>query len=254
MNDTLVIVPTYNEAENVGPLSAAVLSACDAADLLFVDDDSPDGTGGRIEALRRAESRIHVLHRPAKRGLGRAYVAGFRWALEREYRWIFEMDADFSHAPADVPRLRDAAREADIALGSRYASGVRVVNWPLSRLILSKGAAIYVRWITGMPITDPTSGFKCYRRAVLESIDLDTLRSNGYSFQIETVHRAWIRGFRIREVPITFEDRRAGASKMSGAIVREALGLVWTLYFRNRFRRRPAQVHPRSAARQGEGA
>lgn len=247
MNDALVVIPTYNEKENVREIARAVTTACPQADLLIVDDNSPDGTGRMADELAAKEPRIHVLHRTDKQGLGRAYVAGFKWALERHYPFIFEMDADFSHNPADVPRLLEAARTADIALGSRYIGGVRVINWPLSRLFLSKGAAVYVRVITGMPVTDPTSGFKCYRRAVLEEIDLDHIRSNGYSFQIETIHQAWMRGFRIAEVPITFEERRSGFSKMSAKIVREALWMVWKLWFRCGLRRQPRQkVHPRS--------
>ena len=249
MADMLVIVPTYNERENVEPLAAAVLRALPAAHLLFVDDDSPDGTGDLLDRLSAGDSRVQVLHHGGKKGLGRAYVAGFRWALERGYAFVFEMDADFSHDPADLPRLRAAAETADLALGSRYTEGTaRVVNWPLARLILSKNAARYVRWITGLPATDPTGGFKCYRRAVLAALDLDTLLSNGYSFQIETVHRAWMRGFRLAEIPITFEERRVGVSKMSRAIVREALGMVWKLWARAGFRRRPRGVHPHSVA------
>ncbi len=239
MNDTLVVIPTYNEKDNVRGIAQAVLAACPSADLLFADDNSPDGTGRIADEMAAKDPRIHVLHREGKQGLGRAYIAGFKWALERQYEFVFEMDADFSHNPADVPRLLDAARSADLALGSRYVGGVRVINWPLSRLFLSKGAAVYVRLITGMPFTDPTGGFKCYRRAVLQAIDLDQIKSNGYSFQIEMTHTAWMKGFRIVEVPITFEERRSGFSKMSHAIVREALWMVWKLLFRCGFRRRP---------------
>lgn len=246
MNEVLVIVPTYNEVDNVGPLSEAVCAACPTADLLFVDDNSPDGTGDRIEQIRLANPRVHVLHRNEKAGLGRAYVAGFQWALERSYTCICEMDADFSHRPADLPLLLEAAHHADVALGSRYLGGVRVVNWPLKRLLISKGAAIYVRLITGMPVYDPTAGFKCYRRAVLENIDIESLRSNGYSFQIETIHRAWRRGFTVREVPITFEDRRVGVSKMSAAIMTEALSMVWRLLIRGGCRRCAGRRHPQS--------
>ncbi len=249
MADLLVIVPTYNERENVEPLAAAVLRALPAAHVLFVDDDSPDGTGELLDRLAAADSRVQVLHHGGKKGLGRAYVAGFQWALAREYAFVFEMDADFSHNPADLPRLRAAADSADLVMGSRYTEGTaRVVNWPLARLILSKNAARYVRWITGLPATDPTGGFKCYRRAVLEALEVGTLLSNGYSFQIETVHRAWMRGFRLGEIPITFEERRVGVSKMSRAIVREAFVMVWKLWFRAGLRRRPRGVHPRSVA------
>lgn len=246
MNDTLIVIPTYNERENVGPLSKAIFSNYPSCDLLFVDDNSPDGTGQLLDEMAKEDSRIHVLHRPGKMGLGRAYIGGFKWALERSYQFIFEMDADFSHDPKDVPRLRAAADDADLALGSRYVGGIRVINWPLSRLILSRSAATYVRIITGMPFTDPTGGFKCYRRAVLEEIDLDRIRSNGYSFQIEMTHTAWMLGFYIVDVPIIFEERRSGSSKMSPEIVREALWMVWKLLFRCKLRRRPRGIHPKS--------
>lgn len=254
MNDTLIIVPTYNEKENVKPLSEAIFRNLPACDILFVDDRSPDGTGELLDQMSAQDQRIQVMHRPGKAGLGRAYIAGFKWALERQYQFIFEMDADFSHDPKDVPRIRAAAETADLALGSRYVGGIRVINWPLSRLILSRGAGFYVQIITGMPFTDPTGGFKCYRRAVLETIDLDRIRSNGYSFQIEMTHTAWMLGFRIVEVPITFEERRSGLSKMSTDIVREALWMVWKLLYRCRFRRHPTAVHPRSVAAANRGA
>jgi dolichol-phosphate mannosyltransferase len=247
MNDTLIVIPTYNEIDNAQQIATAVLHALPTADVLFVDDNSPDGTGQLIDALCETEPRIHVLHRKEKQGLGRAYLAGFKWALSRHYEFVFEMDADFSHAPASVPELRMAAEQADLCLGTRYKGGVRVINWPLARLILSKGAAIYVRIITGLPVTDPTGGFKCFRRAVLETIDLDAITSNGYSFQIELSHKAWMKGFHIDEVPITFEERRSGASKMSANIVREALWMVWKLWFACGMRRTPpASPHPRS--------
>jgi dolichol-phosphate mannosyltransferase len=248
MNESLVIIPTYNERENALAIATAVLREAPWADLLFVDDNSPDGTGQLLDQLADHEPRVHVLHRKGKEGLGRAYIAGFTWALQRPYEFIFEMDADFSHNPADLKRLREGAAASDLVLGTRYKGGIRVINWPLRRLILSKGAALYVRLITGMPFTDPTGGFKCYRRAVLETVDLKNIRSNGYSFQVEMTHTAWLCGYSINEVPITFEERREGASKMSGAIVREALTMVWKLLLRNGFRRHPAARHPRSAA------
>jgi len=255
MNDTLIVIPTYNEIDNVQQIAAAVLEKLPAADILFVDDNSPDGTGQLIDRMREHDPRINALHRKEKQGLGRAYIAGFKWALERHYEFIFEMDADFSHNPASVPQLRMAANHADLCLGTRYKGGIRVVNWPLSRLILSKGASIYVRLITGLPVTDPTGGFKCFRRAVLESIDLDHITSNGYSFQIELSHKAWMKGFAIAEVPITFEERRSGASKMSSAIVREALWMVWKLWLNCGLRRRgPAAPHPRSVSMKGTTA
>lgn len=248
MNDTLICVPTYNERDNVRSLAEAIFRNLPAADILFIDDNSPDGTGALLDEMASQEARIHVLHRPGKAGLGRAYIAGFKWALERHYQFVFEMDADFSHDPKDVPRLRAKAEEADLVLGSRYVGGIRVINWPLSRLILSRSAGFYVQFITGMPFTDPTGGFKCFRRVVLETINLDRIRSNGYSFQIEMTHTAWMIGFRVAEVPITFEERRSGLSKMSSHIVREALWMVWKLWFRCGLRRRPRAIHPRSVA------
>lgn len=244
MDKSVVIVPTYDERENVGPLSQAVLRSAPETHVLFVDDNSPDGTGACIDELVRADPRIHVLHRPGKQGLGRAYMAGFRWALDNGYEFIFEMDADFSHNPSEIPRFLEAAADADLVIGSRYIGGIRVLNWPLSRLLLSTGAGAYVRVVTGMPIHDPTGGFKCFRRRVLEAIDLTQVTSNGYSFQIEMNHNAWIRGFRIREIPIVFEDRRMGYSKMNMGIAREAFGMVLCLAARNGFRRHPRLPSP----------
>lgn len=247
MNDTLIVIPTYNEIDNVRQIATAVLHELPTADILFVDDNSPDGTGRLIDSLCETEPRIHVLHRKEKAGLGRAYIAGFKWALERHYEFVFEMDADFSHDPASVPDLRRAADKADLCLGTRYEGGVRVINWPLARLFLSKGAAIYVKLVTGLPLTDPTGGFKCFRRAVLEEIGLDGITSNGYSFQVELSHKAWMKGFLIKEVPITFEERRSGQSKMSSAIIREAFWMVWKLWFACGMRRKPkGGPHPRS--------
>ena len=240
MDKVVVIIPTYDEKDNVRPISTAVLDILPDASVLFVDDNSPDGTGAIIDRLCAEDSRVHVIHKPDKSGLGRAYITGFQWALERDYTLIFEMDADFSHDPHELPNFVRAAGKADLVLGSRYVNGIRITNWPLRRLLLSKGAANYVRLITGMPVTDPTGGFKCYRRRVLEAIDLDAVVSNGYSFQVEMTHTAWIKGFRVAEVPITFVDRRAGYSKMSSAIFKEALWLVWKLALRNGLRRRPA--------------
>lgn len=253
MNDTLVVIPTYNEKDNVREITRAILGARPQTDILFVDDNSPDGTGRLLDEIAASEPRVHAMHREGKQGLGRAYIAGFKWALERHYEFVFEMDADFSHDPRAVPSIREAAEQADLVLGSRYIGGIRVINWPLNRLILSRGAGLYVHLITGLPFTDPTGGFKCFRRAVLEAINLDRIRSNGYSFQIEMTHTAWMLGFRIAEVPITFEERRAGSSKMSKDIVREALWMVWKLLLRCGLRRRPRGVHPRSVAAK-EGA
>ena len=236
---TLVIVPTYNERENLPNIAAALMQLPGAVELLVVDDNSPDGTGKLADDLVAKEPRIHVLHRQEKNGLGRAYLAGFKWALERDYEFIFEMDGDFSHNPADIPRYLEAAKDHELVLGSRYCNGIRVINWPLRRLMLSMSAAKYVKIITGMPFTDPTGGFKCFRRRALESIDLDGVRSNGYSFQIELTHKIWRQGMRVTEVPITFTDRFLGTSKMSSKIVREALWMVWRLWIQNGLRRSP---------------
>lgn len=238
MPEILIIIPTYNEAENVQAIAQAISAIDSKASILFVDDNSPDGTGRIVAAMHETNPRIHLLHEPNKQGLGRAYVAGFRWALERHYTHIFEMDADFSHNPAEIPKFIQAAAHADLVLGSRYLNGIRIINWPLERLILSKAASLYVRLITGLPFTDPTGGYKCFRREVLEAIDLDRIKSNGYSFQVEMTHTAWKLGFRIVEVPIIFEDRRSGHSKMNPAIIREALGMVLRLRFRFQPRRK----------------
>ncbi len=226
----LVIVPTYNESENVTRIVPQILAQDPLLDVLVVDDNSPDGTGRLADELAADNPRVHVLHRPGKEGLGRAYLAGFRWALERSYAFIFEMDADFSHDPAHLPEFLAAIRNADMVLGSRYRDGkVTVVNWPMTRLILSYGANIYARAVTGMRFGDATGGFKCFRREVLKAIPLDEVRSNGYAFQIEMSFRAWKRGFRIAEIPIVFHDRTEGESKMSKGIVREAIWMVWRL-------------------------
>ena len=252
MQDTIVIIPTYNERENAEAIAKAVLDACPQADVLFVDDGSPDGTGEVADRLAAENPRVHVMHREKKSGLGRAYIAGFQWALERGYEYIMEMDADFSHNPADVPRLRAAAEKgADLVLGSRYVGGIRVMNWPMNRLLLSTGAALYVRIVTGMPFHDPTGGFKCFRRAVLAAIPFDRIRANGYSFQIEMTHTAWHLGFKVVEVPIVFEERRAGQSKMGGGIVNEAFWMVWCLQGRVGFRRKPRGIHPDSVQAKG---
>ncbi len=244
MEKTVVIIPTYNEADNVRPISAAVLENLPEADVLFVDDGSPDGTGQIADELAAAEPRIKVLHRKSKDGLGRAYIAGFKWALERDYERIFEMDADFSHDPRTLPAFIEEARRSDLVLGTRYKGGIRVINWPLNRLLTSMGAGLFVRAVTGLPVSDPTGGFKCFRREVLEAIDLDAVRSNGYSFQIEMTHTAWWLGFRIGEVPIVFEDRRVGKSKFNGRIAREAFFMVWRLAARHGFRRHPKALAP----------
>jgi dolichol-phosphate mannosyltransferase len=226
----LVIVPTYNERENIKRLVDTVLVQDARIDILVVDDGSPDGTGALVDEIVAANERVHVLHRARKLGLGTAYIAGFRWALEREYDYVLEMDADFSHDPIHLPQFLRAIEDADMVLGSRYQQGrVTVVNWPIARLILSYCANIYARGVTGLPVWDATGGFKCFRRSVLESIDLNRVRSNGYAFQIEMSFRAWKRNFRISEIPIVFVDRTEGTSKMSGSIVQEAVWMVWRL-------------------------
>jgi len=239
MNRTLVVVPTYNERENLPPLAQRILALPVPVDMLVVDDNSPDGTGKLADELAAKHSSVHVLHRAAKSGLGRAYIAGFKWALERGYEFVFELDGDFSHNPDDIPMFLEAAKNADLVLGSRYVNGIRIMNWPLSRLMLSKSAAAYVRIITGMPMTDPTGGYKCFRRRALEAGRLDEIHSNGYSFQIEMTHKLWRQGMRVVEVPIVFTERFQGHSKMSGHIISEALLMVWRLLFQNKLRRRP---------------
>lgn len=227
---TLVIIPTYNEKENITRMIDAVLKQDPSIDMLIVDDGSPDGTGEIVDAIAGANPRVHAIHRAAKLGLGTAYVAGFKWALARDYQFIFEMDADFSHNPDKIPEFLKAIQTADLVIGSRYQNGqVNVVNWPIGRLFLSYSANIYARRVTGLPVFDSTAGFKCFRRRVLESIDLDDIRSNGYAFQIEMHFRAWKKGFRIVEIPIVFVDRTEGSSKMSKKIVREAVWMVWRL-------------------------
>ena len=235
MKRSLVIIPTYNEADNVLKIIPEVLAQDEGFHVLIVDDNSPDGTSNLVKEMQKSNSRIHLLERPSKRGLGTAYVAGFKYALSHEFDFAFEMDADFSHDPKSLLTLLAKTEECDLVIGSRYISGVNVVNWPMSRLILSYAANMYTRFVTGLPVRDATAGFKCYRRAVLESLDLDAITSNGYSFQIETNFMAWKKGFRVCEVPIVFVDRRAGVSKMSKHIVYEAAWMVWRLKFRNLF-------------------
>lgn len=239
MNQTVIIVPTYNERDNLPRMAAKLLSLPVAVDMLIVDDNSPDGTGKIADELAGKHPQIHVLHRSEKNGLGRAYIAGFKWALERNYEFIFEMDCDFSHDPEEIPNFLKAAETADLVLGSRYTGGVRVINWPLKRLLLSRFAGIYVWLITGMPITDPTGGFKCFRRRALKFLNLDAVQSNGYSFQIELTHRLWRDGFKVGEVPIVFTERLHGHSKLSRGIVVEAFWMVWWLWLQNGCRRWP---------------
>lgn len=226
----VVIVPTYNERDNVARLIDLVMQQDPRLEVLVVDDGSPDGTGEIVDGIAGSNPRVHVIHRERKLGLGTAYVAGFRWALERDYAYVFEMDADFSHDPGHLPQFLNAVQGADLVLGSRYRDGkVTVVNWPIARLILSYGANLYARAVTGLPVFDATGGFKCFRREALAALDLAQIRSNGYAFQIEMTFRIWKRGLRIVEIPIVFVDRTEGESKMSRKIIREAIGMVWRL-------------------------
>ena len=238
----LVIVPTYNERENLPPLIEKLMALPVPVEALVVDDNSPDGTGQIADGIAAKNPRVHVLHRKEKDGLGRAYCAGFGWALARNYEFIFEMDGDFSHNPDDIPAFLKAAEQADLVIGSRYCNGIRVINWPLNRLILSMGAGMYVRFVTGLRISDPTGGFKCFRRRALQSLNLDAVRSNGYSFQVELSHKIWMQGMRIAEVPIVFTDRFQGSSKMSRKIVWEAFWMVWRLWFQCGLRRSPPRI------------
>jgi dolichol-phosphate mannosyltransferase len=226
----LVCLPTYDERENLGPITAAILAASPELDLLVVDDDSPDGTGRIADEIAAAEPRLHVLHRAAKKGLGRAYLAGFAWALARGYRLVLEMDADFSHDPRYLPAMLERARAgADLVLGSRYVPGGGTLHWGLGRKLVSRGGSLYARAVLGVPVRDLTGGFKCFRREVLEAIDLASVECSGYAFQIELTYRAVRAGFRVVEMPIVFADRRVGRSKMSRRIVLEAIRKVWTM-------------------------
>ena len=228
----MVIIPTYNEAENLDRIVKVIRAMPGDIQITVVDDGSPDGTGEVADRLAAADSGIHVIHRKGKQGLGTAYVAGFKYALSRGMDAVLEMDADFSHDPASLPLFLDKIREADLVIGSRYRNGVRVINWSFRRLLLSKMATLYVNLVTGLPggvVSDATACFKCYRRTVLEAIDLNNIHSNGYAFQIEMKYRAFKKGFRLAEVPITFNDRRVGQSKMNNRIIFEALWICWRL-------------------------
>ncbi len=233
---TLVIIPTYNEIDNIQKMISELLSLhIEGLEILIVDDNSPDGTGNYVEELSTTNEKVHVLKRPGKMGLGTAYVAGFRFAIENKFDYIFEMDADFSHDPKEIPNFLEKIKDNDLVIGSRYIQGVNVINWPMRRLLLSYFANQYTRVITGLPIKDSTGGFKCFRREVLEAIDLSNIRSNGYAFQIEINYKAWKKKFRIAEKPIIFHDRTLGKSKMSKRIVREAVLMVWILRLRSVF-------------------
>jgi dolichol-phosphate mannosyltransferase len=238
VDKTLVIIPTYNEKENIEKMIRAIFSIPSSYHMLIVDDGSPDGTADIVKTLQNAfPDRLFLLQRAGKQGLGTAYITGFKWAISNQYNFIFEMDADFSHNPADLPLLHNACLNgADLAIGSRYKSGVNVVNWPMGRVLMSYFASVYVRLITGMKIFDTTSGFKCYRRNVLESIEFDRIKFKGYAFQIEMKFTTWKLGFHIEEIPIVFTDRREGTSKMSGGIFNEALWGVLRIKLRSYFR------------------
>jgi dolichol-phosphate mannosyltransferase len=238
-SETLIIIPTYNERENIGLLLPAIRKVLPGAHMLVVDDGSPDGTSAYVKELSRSLGNVFVLDREKKEGLGKAYVAGFRWALERHYGFVFEMDADFSHDPKYLPDFLEAIKENDLIIGSRYISGVNVVNWPMSRLLISYFGNVYARLVTGIPVRDCTGGFKCFRRQVLEALDFRSIASSGYSFQIEVNFYAWKKVFRIKEIPIVFTDRQRGASKISRGIIREGLVLVlWKLRIAPLFRRK----------------
>ncbi len=233
----LIIIPTYNELDNIQRLIPELMALDPAIRVLVVDDNSPDGTGKLVDDMARENDRISVLHRPAKLGLGSAYVAGFKYAVQQDVDCVFEMDADFSHDPAMVPEFIEQIKSCDVVIGSRYISGINVVNWPMSRLLLSYFANFYTRLVTGMTIRDATSGYKCFRREVLESINLDDVRSDGYAFQIEMNFRCWRKGYRVQEIPIIFVDRRSGTSKLSQGVINEAVWIVWWLRIQGLFRR-----------------
>ncbi len=237
MPRTLVVIPTFNESENIPRLIPLILQQGEGIEVLVVDDSSPDGTGDLVRKIGEKDPRVHLMERAAKMGLGTAYVAGFRYALEGNYDFVFEMDADFSHNPKEIPAFLRKTAEADLVVGSRYTNGVRVLNWPMQRLLLSWTANIWTRFWTGLPLNDATGGFKCYRIEVLRGINLDKIRSNGYAFQIEMSYMAWRKGFRLREIPIVFLDRNAGQSKMSKHIVYEAFFMLWKLRFRGMLNR-----------------
>jgi len=244
VSDCIVIIPTYNEKENIEKIIRKVFSLPKQFDLLIIDDGSPDGTAAIVKGLQSAfPERLHIVERSGKQGLGTAYIAGFKWAMEHKYEYVFEMDADFSHNPEDLERLYNACVQGgDLAIGSRYKSGVNVVNWPMSRVLLSYFASKYVRFITGLPVNDATAGFKCYRIKVLETINFDKIKFKGYAFQIEMKFKAWKHGFNVVEVPIIFTDRTEGSSKMSGGIISEAVFGVIRLKINSWFTKFPKAV------------
>ncbi|MCK5663196.1 MAG: polyprenol monophosphomannose synthase [Thiotrichaceae bacterium] len=230
-NESLVIIPTFNEIENIEKMIHAVFEQSADFNLLIIEDGSPDGTAAVVKTLQEKFANLHMIERTGKLGLGTAYVTGFKWALEREFKYVFEMDCDFSHDPDDLPRLLKTAQSCDLVIGSRYIDGIRIINWPFKRLLLSYGASIYTRFITGITVLDTTGGFKCFTRKALESLDLNNIISNGYSFQLELNYKIWAQGLKITEYPIIFTERRDGESKMGGGIILEAVLAVWKLRF-----------------------
>jgi len=237
MPKALVCIPTYNEIENIEKIIPKILSMDDEIEVLIIDDNSPDGTGDKVEEMMKENKRIHLIKRAGKMGLGTAYVEGFKYAIKNNFDLVFEMDADFSHDPNTIPSFLEAIKDNDLVLGSRYINGINVLNWPMKRLLLSYFANVYTKIVTGMKINDATGGFKCFRIEVLKSIDLDKIKSNGYSFQIEMTFKAWKKGFRIKEIPIIFMDRQQGKSKMNKKIIHEAIFMVWKLRFRSLFKK-----------------
>jgi dolichol-phosphate mannosyltransferase len=232
MKNILVCIPTYNEKDNIRQIVDAVLGQGEDVEILIIDDNSPDGTGDIVATIKSTNSRVHLLRRPGKMGLGTAYIDGFKYGLTLpQIGYLMEMDADFSHDPNNIKHFRAAIADADLVIGSRYVNGISIVNWPMSRLLLSYFASIYVRWITGLPVLDPTGGFKCFRRETLEALNLNKIKSNGYCFQVEMNFYIWRAGFKIKEIPIIFNDRQEGTSKMSRKIVYEAIWGVWRLFF-----------------------
>ena len=235
MNKALIVIPTYNEINNISELIEKIMSASNALDILFIDDNSPDGTGVFLEEISNEKKEINLLSRPEKMGLGTAYIEGFKWAIENNYDYVLQMDADMSHDPSDIPRMLDFIKENDLVIGSRYLEGFNVVNWPLRRLFLSYGANLYTRILTGLPISDSTGGFKCFRIDVLRNINLEEIASEGYSFQIEMNYLSWVHNFKIKEISIVFTDRTVGQSKMSKKIILEAIFMVPKIMFQRIF-------------------
>lgn len=231
----LVCIPTYNEIEGIDKIIPKVLSMAEGIEVLIIDDNSPDKTAEKVEEMMASNSKIHLIKRPGKMGLGTAYVEGFKYAIKNNFELVFEMDADFSHDPEAIPSFLEAIKENDLVIGSRYSNGINVVYWPMRRLLLSYFANVYTKIITGLKIHDATGGYKCYRIDVLKSIDLDKIKSNGYSFQIELTFKAWKKGFRLKEIPIIFRDRLSGTSKMNKKIIYEAVFMVWKLRFKSMF-------------------